>query len=104
MIIVLWSLWRFIRLLVHLLDGFKLDYKDKKEELLKGHNEPSAYQTISASMAAFFHTSVRSPGNFFMVLGWISLCILLALVMKGFMELLVTIKDVIDFFLSGGRH
>ncbi len=67
-IILLWSLWGFIRLLLHLFDGFKVDYKDKKEELLKDHNEPSYYQTISTSIAAFFQTMVHSPRNFFMVL------------------------------------
>ena len=104
MMIGLWSVWGAIRLLVYLLDGFKLDYKDKKEELLKEHNEPSAYQTISVSIAAFFQTMVDSPRNFFMVLGWMTLGILLLLLTKGFLELLGTLKEVLDFFTSGGRH
>ena len=104
MMLVLWSVWGFIRLLVYLLDGFKLDYKDKKEELLKDHNEPSGSQTISVSITAFFQTMVDSPRNFFMVLGWITLGMLLILVMKGFLSLLGLLKDVLDFFLSGGRH
>ena len=104
MMILLWSLWGFIRLLVHLFDGFKLDYKDIKEERLKEHSEPSAYQTISASIAAFFQTMVHSPRNFFMVLGWITLGVLLVLVMKGFLWLLGLLKDVLDFFFGGGRH
>ena len=103
-IILLWCLWRFIKLLVRLFDDFQLDYKDKKEELLKDHNEPSAYQTTSASIAAFFQTMVDSPRNFFMVLGWMTLGILLLLLTKGVLELLGTLKDVLDFFLSGGRH
>ena len=103
-VLLLWGLWGLIKLLVHLFDRFQLDYTDKKEELLKEHNEPSSYQTFTASTFAFFHTIVRSPSNFFMVVGWIALGILLVLVMKGLMGLLAMIKDVLDFFLSGGRH
>ena len=104
MMILLWSLWSFIQLLIHLFDGFKSDYKDIKEELLKEHNEPSAYQTISVSIAAFFQTMVHSPRNFFMVLGWMTLGMLLLLLTNGVLELLGSLKDVLDFFLSGGRH
>ena len=103
-IVVPWSLWSFIRLLLHLFEGFKHDYKDKKEELLKEHNEPSAYQTISVSIAACFQTMVHSSRNFFMVLGWMTLGILLLFLTNGVLELLGSLKDVLDFFLSGGRH
>ena len=102
-IILLWCLWRFIKLLVRLFDDFQLDYKDKKEELLKEHREPSSYRTISTSILAFLFTIIRSPPNFFMVLGWIALGVLLVFLMKGFVELLVMIKDVVQFFLDGGR-
>ena len=104
MMILLWSLWSLIQLLVHLFEGFKLDYKDKKEELLKEHHEPSAYQRISVSIAACFQTMVHSSRNFFMVLGWMTLGILLLFLTNGVLELLGSLKDVLDFFLSGGRH
>ena len=92
------------QLLVHLFDGFKSDYKDKKQELLKDHKEPSAYQMISASIAVFFQTMVHSPRNFFMVLGWITLGMLLIVVMKEFLRLLGMLKDVLDFFLERDQH
>ena len=103
-IVVLWSLWSFIRLLLHLFEGFKLDYCKIKEELLVEKSEPSYYQTISASINAFLHTIVRSPQNFFMVFGWIALGMLFFMVMEGLLWLLGILKDVLDFFLSGGRH
>ena len=103
-ILFLWGLWRFIKLLVHLFEDFQSDFRNKREELLQEHSEPSFYHSWITSIHSFFHTIVRSPKNLFMILGWIAIGVLLILVMKGLASLLVMIKDVFQFFISGGRH
>ena len=102
-IVLLVVLWFIKKILDKLLSAFRLDFKEKKEELLKEYSKPSPFQIFSASIQAFFFTVLRSHGNLLLVLIWAALSIGMVLIFKELLAMMGLVKDVFEFFIGGGR-
>ena len=102
-IVLLVVLWFIKKILDKLLSAFRLDFKERKEELLKEYSKPSPFQFFSASIQAFFFTVLRSPGNLILVLIWAALSIAMVLILNEFLAMMGLVKDVFEFFIAGGR-
>ena len=103
-LIVLIFVMRFIKkILDKLLGAFRLDFKERREELLKEHSKPSSFQIFSASIQAFFLTVLSSPGNLLLVFIWTALSVSMVLIFNEFLAMMGLVKDVFEFFIRGGR-
>ena len=102
-IVLLVVLWFIKKILDKLLGTFRLDFKERKEELLKEHSKPSPVQIFFVSIQVFFLTVLRSPGNLLLVLIWAVLSISMVLIFKELLVMMGVVKDFFEFFIRGGR-